>query len=317
LISYLIRRLIYALPIMLGVALVCFALVHLAPGDPLVSVLPPDASAELAARIRQLYGFDRSYPEQFFSWLWRALQGDLGTSIATGRPVSSEVFRAVGNTLRLAAVATLIGFILGSLFGFVAGYFRNTWVDRLASFLSVLGVSVPHYWLGMVLVIALSALTGILPASGAGPGGSDRWTWNWEHIQFMVLPALTMSVIPMGIIARTVRALVADILEQEFVIGLRARGLTDFGVFCHVVKNAAPTALAVMGLQLGYLLGGSILIETVFAWPGTGFLLNAAIFQRDLPLLQGTILVLAMFFVLLNLLVDVVQTMLDPRIARS
>ena len=317
LISYLIRRLIYALPIMLGVALVCFALVHLAPGDPLVSVLPPDASAELAARIRQLYGFDRSYPEQFFSWLWRALQGDLGTSIATGRPVSSEVFRAVGNTLRLAAVATLIGFILGSLFGFVAGYFRNTWVDRFASFLSVLGVSVPHYWLGMVLVIALSALTGILPASGAGPGGSDRWTWNWEHIQFMVLPALTMSVIPMGIIARTVRALVADILEQEFVIGLRARGLTDFGVFCHVVKNAAPTALAVMGLQLGYLLGGSILIETVFSWPGTGFLLNSAIFQRDLPLLQGTILVLALFFVLLNLLVDIVQGTLDPRISRG
>jgi peptide/nickel transport system permease protein len=317
LISYLIRRLIYALPIMLGVALVCFALVHLAPGDPLVSVLPPDASAELAARIRQLYGFDRSYPEQFFSWLWRALQGDLGTSIATGRPVSSEVFRAVGNTLRLAAVATLIGFILGSLFGFVAGYFRNTWVDRLASFLSVLGVSVPHYWLGMVLVIALSALTGILPASGAGPGGSDRWTWNWEHIQFMVLPALTMSVIPMGIIARTVRALVADILEQEFVIGLRARGLTDFGVFCHVVKNAAPTALAVMGLQLGYLLGGSILIETVFSWPGTGFLLNSAIFQRDLPLLQGTILVLALFFVLLNLLVDIVQGTLDPRLSRG
>jgi peptide/nickel transport system permease protein len=302
---------------MLGVALVCFALVHLAPGDPLVSVLPPDASAELAARIRQLYGFDRSYPEQFVSWLWRAIQGDLGTSIATGRPVSSEVFRAVGNTLRLAAIATLIGFLLGSLFGFVAGYFRNTWVDRLASILSVLGVSVPHYWLGMVLVILLSALTGILPASGAGPGGSDRWTWDWEHIRFMVLPALTMSVIPMGIIARTVRALVADILEQEFVIGLRARGLTEFGVFCHVVKNAAPTALAVMGLQLGYLLGGSILIETVFSWPGTGFLLNSAIFQRDLPLLQGTILVLALFFVLLNLVVDIVQGTLDPRISRS
>ncbi|MBM3408084.1 MAG: ABC transporter permease [Betaproteobacteria bacterium] len=315
--SYLIRRLVYALPIMLGVALVCFALVHIAPGDPLVSVLPPDASAELAARIRQLYGFDRSYPEQFVSWLWRAIQGDLGTSIATGRPVRDEVFRAVGNTLRLAAIATLIGFILGSLFGFVAGYFRNTWIDRLASFLSVLGVSVPHYWLGMVLVIALSALTGILPASGAGPGGSDRWAWDWEHMRFMVLPALTMSVIPMGIIARTVRALVADILEQEFVIGLRARGLTEFGVFLHVVKNAAPTALAVMGLQLGYLLGGSILIETVFSWPGTGFLLNSAIFQRDLPLLQGTILVLAMFFVLLNLLVDMVQGTLDPRISRG
>ncbi len=317
LLAYLLRRLVYAMPIMLGVALVCFALVHLAPGDPLVSVLPPDASAELAARIRSLYGFDRSYPEQFGTWLWRAFQGDLGTSIATGRPVASEVLRAVGNTLRLAAVATLIGFALGSLFGFVAGYFRNTWVDRLASILSVLGVSVPHYWLGMVLVIALSALTGFLPASGAGPGGSDQWSWDWEHMRFMVLPALTMSVIPMGIIARTVRALVADILEQEFVIGLRARGLTEFGVFRHVVKNAAPTALAVMGLQLGYLLGGSILIETVFSWPGTGFLLNSAIFQRDLPLLQGTILVLALFFVLLNLIVDLVQGVLDPRISRG
>ncbi len=133
----------------------------------------------------------------------------------------------------------------------------------------------------------------------------------------MILPAVTMSVIPMGIIARTVRALVSDILNQEFVVGLRAKGLTDRGVFAHVVKNAAPTALAVMGLQLGYLLGGSILIETVFSWPGTGFLLNAAIFQRDLPLLQGTILVLAMFFVVLNVLVDVVQTALDPRIERS
>jgi peptide/nickel transport system permease protein len=126
-----------------------------------------------------------------------------------------------------------------------------------------------------------------------------------------------MSVIPMGIIARTVRALVADILDQEFIVGLRAKGLTHFGVFRHMVKNAAPTALAVMGLQLGYLLGGSILIETVFSWPGTGFLLNSAIFQRDLPLLQGTILVLAMFFVVLNLLVDVLQTLLDPRIART
>ena len=138
--AYLIRRITYALPIMLGVALVCFALVHLAPGDPLVSILPPDASQELAAQMRELYGFNRSYPEQFAGWVWRALQGDLGTSIACGRPVASEVIRAVGNTLRLAAVATLIGFVLGCLFGFVAGYFRNSWIDRTASVLSVLGV---------------------------------------------------------------------------------------------------------------------------------------------------------------------------------
>ncbi|WP_349744673.1 ABC transporter permease [Roseateles cavernae] len=314
---YLLRRIIYALPIMGGVALVCFALVHLSPGDPLVSILPPDASADLQEQLRELYGFNRSYPEQFFAWVWRALQGDLGTSIASGRPVAAEVIKAVGNTLRLAVLATLIGFVLGGFFGFVAGYFRGSWLDRLASMLSVLGVSVPHYWLGMVMVIVFAATLNWLPATGAGPDGSGTWAWDWAHFQYMLLPALTMSVIPMGIIARTVRALVADILSQEFVVGLRAKGLTDLGIFRHVVKNAAPTALAVMGLQLGYLLGGSILIETVFSWPGTGFLLNSAIFQRDLPLLQGTILVLALFFVLLNLVVDVVQTLLDPRIARS
>ena len=315
--SFLLRRLIYTLPIMLGVALVCFALVHLAPGDPLVSILPPDASQELQAQLMELYGFNRSYPEQFVSWVWRALHGDLGTSIATGRPVTDEVFKAVGNTLRLAVFATLIGFIFGCLFGFVAGYFQNSWIDKAASLTSVLGVSVPHYWLGMVLVIIFSSTLMWLPPSGAGPGGSADWHWNWEHMKHLILPAVTMSVIPMGIIARTVRALVADILAQEFIVGLRAKGMTNLGIFLHVVKNAAPTALAVMGLQLGYLLGGSILIETVFSWPGTGFLLNAAIFQRDLPLLQGTILVLAMFFVILNMIVDVIQTLLDPRIARS
>ena len=315
-IAFLLRRLVYTLPIMLGVALVCFALVHLAPGDPLVSILPPDASGELQAQLRTLYGFDRSYPEQFASWVWRAVQGDLGTSIASGRPVRDEVLKAVSNTLKLAVFATLIGFVFGCLFGFVAGYFQNSWVDKAASITAVLGVSVPHYWLGMVMVIVFAVFLGWLPPGGAGPGGSGDWLWDVAHMKYLVLPAITMSVIPMGIIARTVRALVADILAQEFIVGLRAKGLTDVGIFKHVVKNAAPTALAVMGLQLGYLLGGSILIETVFSWPGAGFLLNSAIFQRDLPLLQGTILVLAMFFVVLNLLVDVVQSTLDPRIAR-
>ncbi len=315
--SFLLRRLVYTLPIMVGVALVCFSLVHLAPGDPLMAILPPDASQELRDQLIELYGFNRSYIEQFFYWVWRAVQGDLGTSIATNRPVSEEVIKAVGNTLKLAVFATIIGFIFGSLFGFVAGYFQNSWIDKAASLTSVLGVSVPHYWLGMVMVIIFSSTLMMLPPGGAGPGGSADWLWNWEHIKHLILPAVTMSVIPMGIIARTVRALVADILAQEFIVGLRAKGMTNVGIFMHVVKNSAPTALAVMGLQLGYLLGGSILIETVFSWPGTGFLLNAAIFQRDLPLLQGTILVLAMFFVVLNMIVDVIQTLLDPRIARS
>jgi peptide/nickel transport system permease protein len=311
---FIAKRLVLVLPVVLAVALVCFLLVHIAPGDPLVAVLPPDASAELAAQMRTAYGFDQPLPVQFGIWLWKALHGDLGTSIASGRAVVDEVSRAVGNTLMLAALAAILGFTFGLLFGFLAGYFRDTWIDRLVTIISIAGVSMPHYWLGMVLVIIFSVQLGWLPAVGAGPGG---WAWDWAHIQHLILPAVTMSVIPMGIITRTVRALVGDLLSQEFVLALRAKGLGEGRVFRHVAKNAAPTAIAVMGLQLGYLLGGSILIETVFSWPGTGFLLNSAIFQRDLPLLQGTILVLALFFVFLNLLVDVLQAAIDPRIKRS
>ncbi|KST61648.1 ABC transporter permease [Methylobacterium sp. GXS13] len=314
---YILKRLVYVTPVAFGVSLVCFLLVHLAPGDALSAVLPADATQETINEMKAAYGFDKPLPVQYLIWLWHVLHGDLGTSIATGRPVLGEVTRADINSLILASVATVIGFTFGTLFGFVAGYHRNSVADRAASALSVFGVSVPHYWLGMVLVIVFSATLGWLPPTGAGPDGSGNWRPDFDHLRYLILPAVTMSVIPTGIIARTVRALVADILAQDFVEALRAKGMDEFGVFKHVVRNAAPTALAIMGLQLGYLLGGSILVETVFAWPGTGFLLNAAIFQRDLPLLQGSILVLAMFFVVLNLLVDVMQTALDPRIERA
>lgn len=311
---YIAKRIVFAIPVVFAVALVCFLLVHIAPGDPLISVLPPDASQALAEQMRKEYGFDRPLPVQFGIWVWHALHGNLGLSIASGRSVTEEVSRAVGNTLMLAVTASIIGFVFGLLFGILAGYYRDSWIDRLVTTISITGVSMPHYWLGMVLVIVFSVILGWLPAVGMGPGG---WAWDWAHIQHLVLPAVTMSVIPMGIVSRTVRALVGDLLSQEFVLALRAKGLSEARVFQHVLKNAAPTAVAVMGLQLGYLLGGSILIETVFSWPGTGFLLNSAIFQRDLPLLQGTILVLALFFVVLNLIVDVLQAAIDPRIKRA
>ncbi|WP_398479207.1 ABC transporter permease [Tardiphaga sp.] len=315
--SYAARRVVYAIPIILSVALVCFLLVHITPGDPLVAVLPADASQELAQQLRVAYGFDKPLPVQFGLWLWRALHGDLGASIATGRPVLAEVMNAVRNTVMLAVFAAAIGFTLGLFFGLIAGYFRDTWVDKVATSIAIAGVSVPHYWLGMVLVIIFSVQLNWLPAVGAGSGGSAAWAWDWEHMKYLILPAVTTSVIPMGIVTRTVRALTGDILSQDFVEALRAKGLQEFKVFKHVIKNAAPTALAVMGLQLGYMLGGSILIETVFSWPGSGLLLNSAIFQRDLPLLQGTILVLALFFVFLNLLVDIAQASIDPRIKRA
>lgn len=314
--AYLLKRLLYAVPIALGVTVLSFALVYLAPGDALNAIAPADAPADVIEALKSAYGLDRPIPVQYGLWLLRAVQGDLGTSIASGRAVAGEVVSAVGNTLLLAGIAAFAGVLVGCILGALAGYRLGSWIDRLATVLSVIGVSIPHYWLGLVLTIVFSITLGWLPAMGAGAGGSAEWQWDAAHFKYLVLPALTLSVIPMGIITRTVRALVADMLEQEFVLALRARGLSDRTIFRHIAKNTAPTVLAVAGLQVGYLMGGSILVETVFAWPGTGFLLNTAIFQRDMPLLQGTILVLCMFFVVLNLVVDVVQPLIDPRMGR-
>ena len=314
---YLIRRLIYAVPIALAVGFVCFMLVQIAPGDPINAIVPPDAPQDVVDQVRRDYGLDKPLPVQFGIWLLKVVQGDLGRSLATGRPVWSDLQSAIGNTLTLAASASLLCFMLGCVLGGLAGTFRGSILDRAAVTIAVAGVSVPHYWLGMVLVVIFSVQLNMLPAMGAGPGGSADWAWDWEHMQHLVLPSITLAVIPMGIVTRTVRGIVAEIMNQEFVVALRGKGLTGWGVFLHVVKNAAPNVLAVLGLQLGYLMGGSILVETVFSWPGTGLLLNSAIFQRDLPVLQGTILVLSLFFVALNLLVDLVQTALDPRIKRA
>jgi peptide/nickel transport system permease protein len=315
--TYFLKRLLYALPIALSVTVVSFMLVYLAPGDPLNAIAPADAPADVIEALKSAYGLDRPVPVQYGLWLWRAVQGDLGTSIASGRAVATEVLGAVSNTLVLAGVAAGLGVLVGCVLGALAGYKHGSWIDRVATFLSVVGVSIPHYWLGLVLTIVFSIWLGWFPAMGAGPGGSSEWLWDIAHLRHLVLPAITLSVIPMGIITRTVRALVADMLGQEFVVALRARGLGGVAVFKHVAKNTAPTVLAVAGLQVGYLMGGSILVETVFAWPGTGFLLNTAIFQRDMPLLQGTILVLCMFFVVLNLCVDILQPLIDPRMGRS
>ena len=315
--SYLVKRLLYAIPIALSVTVVSFMLVYLAPGDPLNAIAPADAPADVIQALKSAYGLDKPVPVQYGLWLWRALHGDLGTSISSGRAVLGEVLSAVSNSFMLATIASLVGVCVGCVLGALAGYQRGSWIDKISTTLSVIGVSIPHYWLGLVLTIVFSITLGWLPAMGAGPGGSSEWAWDFEHLRFLVLPAITLSVIPMGIITRTVRALVADMLEQEFVIALRARGLTSLAVFRHIAKNTAPTVLAVTGLQIGYLMGGSILVETVFAWPGTGFLLNTAIFQRDIPLLQGTLLVLCMIFVVLNLMVDIVQPLIDPRMGRA
>ena len=229
-------------------------------------------------------------------------------------PIATDLFASSSKTFILAFTAATLGFGLGCVLGGIAGVYRGTWIDKVCTGFAVAGVSMPHYWLGMVMVIIFSVLLNWLPAMGAGPGD---WVWDWEHIRFLILPALTLSVIPAGLVTRTVRGLVSEIMSQDYITTLRGKGLEWRGIVRHVLKNAAPTALAVMGLQLGYLMGGSILVETVFAWPGTGMMLNNAIFQRDIPVLQATTLVLAMFFVTLNLLVDLIQTTIDPRMRRT
>ncbi len=315
--TYLIRRILYVIPIALGVSVLCFSLVHLAPGDPLSAVVAPDAPKETVAELKKAYGFDKPLPVQYVVWLSRAVTGDLGISIATNRSVSQQILLAVPNTLILAAGAAIFGFTMAVFLGIVAGFFQGRWMDRLVTGFAVTGVSVPHYWLGLLMVIVFSVQSNLLPAGGMGSGGSQAWEWDWAHLRYAIMPIITLSVIPMGIIARTVRAAVAEILGQEFVQTLHAKGLLNRRVLWHIVKNATPTVLAVSGLQLGYLLGGSILVETVFNWPGSGKLLKDAIDTRDLPMLQGTILVLAMFFVVLNLLVDMLQSVFDPRMRRT
>jgi peptide/nickel transport system permease protein len=227
--------------------------------------------------------------------------------------VAEELFAALGNTLVIALPAALLGFFFGVMLGALAAYHRDHWLDKLFSALAIIGVSLPHYWVGIVLVAIFSVVLNLLPAQGMGFEGVPT---SWEQIQHLILPVVTLSLIPMGVTSRLVRANLLEILSQEFVATLHAKGLNNRRVLYHTLKNAAPSALALMGLQFGYLLGGSILVETVFNWPGSGGLLNLAIFRRDVPVLSATILVLATIFVVINIVVDVLQALIDPRMRR-
>jgi len=314
---YALRRILYTVPIAIGVSIVCFALIHISPGDPLSAVLPEGASPEMIAQVREAYGFDQPLVVQYLRWLALVVQGDFGVSIVNRRPVLDEVLAAAANTLILGSAAILMGFVAGTAMGLVAGYAAGTSKDKVVTAIAISGVSIPHYWLGIVLVIVFAVNLNLLPATGMGGSGTGGFRLDWAGISHLILPAIALSVIPGSIIARSVRGTVADVRKQEFVQTLTAKGLPRRRIFVHIARNALPSVLAIMGLQLAQLLGGSILVETVFAWPGTGFLLNNAIFSRDLPVLQGTILTLAMIFVLVNLFVDIAQAMVDPRIKRA
>ena len=308
---FILRRIVYVLPIAVGVSLICFALVYLAPGDPASAIIPDNTPPDVAADIRAAYGLDKPLPVQYLLWLGHVATGDLGQSLATRRPVLWEIIPAALNSLKLAGGAILLASFAGITLGTLAAYRVGRVSDRAISSIGIIGMSVPQYWVGMVLIVIFAVQLGVLPATGMGDPSRDSFGAQFSHI---ILPMVTLATVPAGILSRSVRSMVSEVLQQEFVQALQAKGLGPVRIFLHVAKNAAPPLLAIMGLQFAYLLGGSILVETVFAWPGTGFLLNQAIFTRDLPIIQGTVLVLAMFFVLTNLLVDILQMFFDPRL---
>jgi peptide/nickel transport system permease protein len=245
------------------------------------------------------------------------LSGDLGTSIANNAPVASEVLRAFQNTIVIALISVVLAFFASMGLGIIAATRQGGLVDRFATAIAVFGISVPTFWLAVVLVIFFAVNINWLPATGMGSGGSHDFNYfDWEDFKFAVMPIIALALPPLGIMTRTTRSALSEILNQDFILTLRAKGLSEFRIIMHAVRNIMPGAVAMLGLQLGYLIGGSVLVETVFTWPGTGFLLNKAILTRDIPLLQGTILVLATVFVLINLVVDLLQSLVDPRIKR-
>lgn len=314
---YALRRLILTIPILLGVTIICFALVKLAPGDPVQNLVRPDANPEDVARLRAYYGLDQPVVVQYFVWLWRVICGDLGRSIANNAPVATEVFRAFSNTITISLISVVIAFIASMALGITAATRQGGAVDKFVTAIAVFGISVPTFWLAVVLVIFFAVNLNWLPATGMGASGSETFNyWNWNDFKFAVMPIIALALPPLGIMTRTTRSALSEVLNQDFIQTLRAKGLSEGKIIVHAVRNIMPGATAMLGLQLGYLIGGSVLVETVFTWPGTGFLLNKAILTRDIPLLQGTILVLATVFVLINLAVDLAQSIIDPRIKR-
>ena len=310
---YLTRRLIAVVPVLLGVSVVIFLLMHLAPGDVTTVLLGPQATETDRVALRHTLGLDQPLPVQYGKWLMRAARGDFGTSVATSLPVVALILPRFANTVVLAAAGLLLAIVAGYAAGFAAALRARSAFDRgLMTVTLVLG-STPPFWLGLVLVLYFALRLHWLPVSGmidmAGNGGA------LDVLRHLVLPAVTTAVAPAAIIARMVRASVLDALGRPHVRVARAKGVPRGQLLRrHVVLNALPPVMTITGLQLGYLLGGALFSEVVFAWPGLGSLLYDSITARDVPVVQAATLLIALAFVLVNILVDVVNVLLDPRL---
>jgi peptide/nickel transport system permease protein len=313
---YLAQRLVSVLFVLLGVSLLVFFVTRLTPGDPARVLLGPRATEEQVAALRSAYGLDQPIYLQYVTWLARVARGDFGESIQLHRPVLGEVVERFRGTLILASAAMGISFSLGISFGITAALRRNSFVDRALMSVALLGISLPPFWVGLILIIAFSLLLHWFPATGmySATGGGDPL----DVLLHLVLPAITLAVVPLAVIARLTRANVLEVLNQLYVRTARAKGLHSRTVVLrHVMRNTLIGTITILGLEAGWLLAGTVYIETVFAWPGIGAMLVNAILQRDYPLVQGGVLLVALIYVLINLTTDILYVFLDPRLRHA
>lgn len=308
-----LRRTGMAIPTLLGVSLLIWLLLSILPGDPLASLLAPDATPEDRSNLSEELGLNRPLPVRYVAWMGDVFQGDFGYSPFRRRDVSELIGSAWKNTAVLAGVSAAFGLSLGILMGTVAGVYRGSVVDRIVTGAAIVGLSVPSFWIAILLLIVFSAQLKVLPAGGIGQL-SDGLV---DYSKHLIMPVIAGSLITVAITARVARASIVETFQAEFVDLLRAKGLKEWQVLLHVGKNAIAPVLTTSGLQVGYLLGGSVLIETIYSWPGLGQLVFNAITARDLLVVQATTLVIAVTFVLLNLFVDLLQATFDPRMKRA
>jgi peptide/nickel transport system permease protein len=301
---YVARRVLAVVPVLFGVTLAVFSMLFLVPGDPVKMMLAEFVTnADQIAQMRAQLHLDEPILEQYGRFVGRAVRGDLGTSIRSRRPVTTEIMENLGSTAELALASMAVAIALGIPLGLVAALGRNSWVDVVSMMVALLGVSMPSFWLGLLLIFGFSLHLGWLPATGGG------------DLAHLVLPSLTLGAIASAIIARLTRSSMLEVLGQDYVRTARAKGLGGWGVVVrHALKNALIPVVTIFGLQFGNLLAGAVIVETVFSRPGLGRLIVGGILSKDFPLVQGTVLFVAVTYVMINVIVDAAYAFVDPRI---
>jgi peptide/nickel transport system permease protein len=308
---YLVKRLISLVPILFGVTVMVFLLVHMIPGDPAAAMLGTEATPDAVQALRQEMGLDRPLPVQYLTWLGKAVKGDLGRSLHARAPVGELIGEKFAATAELGLVATVISLVIAIPAGIVSAVRKNTLLDYVATLTSLFGVSMPSFWLGIALILFFGLRLRWLPAGGYTPFSQAPL----ENLRYVLLPAISLGAGLAGVVARQTRSAMLEVLREDFIRTARAKGLAErVVIYRHALRNSLIPIVTVVGLQVGRILGGVVITETIFAWPGIGKLVVDGIFARDFPVVQAVTLVMAFSFVLINLVVDMLYGYFDPRI---